>query len=122
MSFLTLGMDTGEDSEGEIVAFAMLAQPAAEAQEEALAVVGGDLAERVDSGRGGEGEGGGSQPGGWLQALRQIAMGFVFIGPTIGCLAITFAIGQVRGAIDRAVDNMGEAMIAAGEKLKNPKK
>ena len=89
------------------------------------------MAERV-SGRGGEAEGGGggggggAQPGGWLQALRQIAMGFDLIGPTIAGLAIAAAVAhagnRIGGAIDRTVDNVGEAMIAAGQKLKYPKK
>jgi hypothetical protein len=54
MSFLILGVDTGEE---EIVAFAMLAQSVAQSAEEALTVVvamevhsGGEFAERINSG------------------------------------------------------------------------
>jgi hypothetical protein len=57
--------------------------------------------------------------GSWLKALRHIAMGFFVIGPTLGCLAIAFAIGlfghRVRGVIDKGVDtthdHLGDAMI-----------
>jgi hypothetical protein len=71
------------------------------------------------------------------EAVRQIAMGFDVIGPTLGCLAIAFAIGlgfdrvggaieRVGGAIERAAESrherLGDALIAAGDKFKKPKK